>query len=41
MGDFSTVILITVIVVLLFTTLIVLLSRYRQCPSDKIMLIYR
>ncbi|MDY4190945.1 MAG: SPFH domain-containing protein [Oscillospiraceae bacterium] len=40
MGDFSTVILITVIVVLLFTTFIVLLSRYRKCPSDKIMVIY-
>jgi flotillin len=40
MGDFSTVILIAVIVVLLFTTFIVLLSRYRKCPSDKIMVIY-
>lgn len=31
---------ITVIVVLVFTTLVVLLSRYRKCPSDKIMVIY-
>lgn len=34
------VILITVIVVLLFTTMLVILSRYRKCPSDKILVIY-
>ena len=34
------VILISVIAVLLFTTLIVILSRYRKCPSDKILVIY-
>lgn len=33
-------ILITVIVVLLFTTFVVLLSRYRKCPSDKILVVY-
>lgn len=32
--------LIVVAVVLLFTTLVVVLSRYRKCPSDKIMVIY-
>ena len=32
--------LITVIVLLVFTTFIVLLSRYRKCPSDKVMVIY-
>ena len=34
------IILISVIAVLLFTTLIVILSRYRKCPSDKILVIY-
>lgn len=38
--DVSVVILITVVAVLLFTTFIVILSRYRKCPSDKIMVIY-
>lgn len=33
-------ILICVIVVLLFSTIIVILSRYRKCPADKIMVIY-
>ncbi|MCL2517615.1 MAG: SPFH domain-containing protein [Oscillospiraceae bacterium] len=32
--------LITVIVVILFTTFMVFLSRYRKCPSDKVMVIY-
>ena len=32
--------LIIVLVLLLFTFLLVLLSRYRKCPSDKIMVIY-
>ncbi len=32
--------LITAIVVILFTTFIVFLSRYRKCPSDKVMVIY-
>ena len=32
--------LITVIVVIVFTTFIVFLSRYRKCPSDKVMVIY-
>jgi flotillin len=38
--DPTTVILISVIAVLLFTTIIVILSRYRKCPSDKILVIY-
>lgn len=32
--------LIIVIVVLLFSLLLVLVSRYKKCPSDKIMVIY-
>lgn len=31
---------ITVTALILFTTLIVLLSRYKKCPSDKVMVIY-
>ncbi|MEG0229406.1 MAG: SPFH domain-containing protein, partial [Oscillospiraceae bacterium] len=38
--DSATIILITVIVLLLFTTFLVIVSRYRKCPSDKIMVIY-
>lgn len=34
------IILISVIAVLFFTTLIVILSRYRKCPSDKILVVY-
>jgi len=33
-------ILIAVIVLLIFTTLVVLVSRYRRCPSDRILVIY-
>lgn len=33
-------ILITVIVLLIFTTLVVILSRYRRCPSDRVLVIY-
>ncbi len=33
-------ILITVVALLLFTTLVVILTRYRKCPSDKILVIY-
>lgn len=40
MPDITLLITITVVLVLLFTTIIVLLSRYRKCPSDKIMVIY-
>lgn len=36
----SWVALICVIVVVLFTALIVVISRYKKCPSDKIMVIY-
>ncbi|MBR6709856.1 MAG: flotillin family protein [Clostridia bacterium] len=32
--------LVIVIALLLFTTLIVILSRYKKCPSDKVMVIY-
>lgn len=38
--DPITVILVVVIAVLLFTTLLVILSRYRKCPSDKILVVY-
>ncbi|PWM45603.1 MAG: flotillin [Clostridiales bacterium] len=34
------VIIISVIALLLFTSLVVMLSRYRKCPSDKILVIY-
>ncbi len=34
------VILITVVALLLFTTAIVVFSRYRKCPSDKILVVY-
>lgn len=34
------IILVSVIAVLLFTTVIVIFSRYRKCPSDKILVIY-
>lgn len=36
----ETIILIAVIAVLVLTTFLVILSRYRKCPSDKIMVIY-
>ncbi len=39
-GDVSSLALITVIAILIFTTFIILLSRYRKCSSDKIMVIY-
>ena len=34
------VILVCAIALILFTTLIVIVSRYKKCPSDKIMVIY-
>ena len=33
-------VLIAVIVILVLSTLLVILSRYRKCPSDKVMVIY-
>ncbi|MCB6364625.1 flotillin family protein [Intestinibacillus massiliensis] len=36
----STIILIAVIAVLLFSMLLVILTRYHRCPSDKVMVIY-
>ena len=36
----SVVMLISVIVLIVLTTVIVILSRYRKCPSDKILVIY-
>lgn len=33
-------ILITVVVILIFSTLMFILNRYKRCPSDKIMVIY-
>ncbi len=38
--DPSVLMLVCVIVLVLMTTLIVILSRYRKCPSDKILVIY-
>ena len=34
------IIALTVIAVLLFTLLLVVLTRYRRCPSDKVLVIY-
>ena len=36
----SLIITITVIAVLLFTLLLVALTRYRRCPSDKVLVVY-
>ena len=38
--DPSVVMLTSVIVLIALTTVIVILSRYRKCPSDKILVIY-
>lgn len=38
--DPSVLLLVSVIVLIVMTTLIVILSRYRKCPSDKILVIY-
>ncbi len=38
--SFPVVILICIIVLVLFSLLVALLSRYRKCPSDKVMVIY-
>ncbi len=38
--ELGTIILITVAVLLVFTSIVVLLSRYRKCPSDKILVVY-
>ena len=34
------IVLIVVIAVLLFSLLLVILSRYRRCPSDKVLVVY-
>lgn len=38
--EMEVIILITVVALLAFTTLIVIFSRYRKCPSDKILVVY-
>ncbi len=40
MDNFGIVIVICVVVVILIATLLAILSRYRKCPSDKILVIY-
>ncbi|MCY6354311.1 flotillin family protein [Clostridium sp. ZS2-4] len=40
MGDFSSIIVIAVIVVAIFITIIALFARYKRCPSDRILVIY-
>ena len=40
MGNVNTLIAICVIVVVLFAAVAAIISRYRECPSDKIMVIY-
>lgn len=36
----GSIILITVLIILAFSTLLFVISRYKKCPSDKIMVIY-
>ena len=36
---FETMVLVTVGAIIVFTTLVALLTRYRKCPSDKVMVI--
>ena len=38
--DFGILVIICVVVVILFAALLAILSRYRKCPSDKILVIY-
>ena len=38
--DPAVILLIVILAILILTTFIVILSRYRKCPSDKIMVIY-
>ncbi len=40
MDNFGILIVICVVVVILFATLLAILSRYRKCPSDKILVVY-
>ena len=39
-ANFSALVLVCVIVLLILTTMIVIFSRYRKCPSDKVLVIY-
>ncbi len=36
----SLLILVTIIVVMIFSTIVALFSRYKKCPSDKILVVY-
>ena len=38
--DYYSLIIVSVIVILVFGTLISILKRYKKCPSDKIMVVY-
>ncbi len=40
MDSFGMLVIICVVVVILFATLLAILSRYRKCPSDKILVVY-
>ncbi len=40
MDNFGILVVICVIVVILFATVLAILSRYRKCPSDKILVVY-
>ncbi|MBR1899009.1 MAG: flotillin family protein, partial [Oscillospiraceae bacterium] len=40
MNNFAVLLVICVIVVILFATIVAILSRYRKCPSDKILVVY-
>ena len=40
MGPFITLVAISVFVILIFSSILYMLSRYKRCPSDKILVIY-
>ena len=39
MDTFGMLVIICVVAVILFATLLAILSRYRKCPSDKILVV--
>ncbi|MBQ4605919.1 MAG: hypothetical protein IJB15_04380, partial [Clostridia bacterium] len=39
-ASFTALVLVCVVVLLILTTMIVIFSRYRKCPSDKVLVIY-
>ncbi len=39
-ADFNLLVLVCIIALIIFTTFMLILSRYKKCPSDKVMVIY-